>query len=106
MAGFFAALSARYDWMPPGVLQRMTWAYGSGVLGALGSARRLADLGEPIADGLYEAELEYLVTREWAVRADDVLWRRSKLGLHLSAEGQRRVADWLERRVRTAGVEA
>jgi len=106
MAGFFAALSARYDWMPPGVLQRMTWAYGSGVLGALGSARRLADLGEPIADGLYEAELEYLVTREWAVCADDVLWRRSKLGLHLSAEGQRRVADWLERRVRTAGVEA
>jgi glycerol-3-phosphate dehydrogenase len=92
--------------MPPGVLQRMTWAYGSGVLGALGSARRLADLGEPIADGLYEAELEYLVTREWAVCADDVLWRRSKLGLHLSAEGQRRVADWLERRVRTAGVEA
>jgi glycerol-3-phosphate dehydrogenase len=106
MAGFFAALSARYDWMAPGVLQRMTWAYGSGVLGALGSARRLADLGEPIADGLYEAELEYLVTREWAVRVDDVLWRRSKLGLHLSADEQRRVADWLERRVRTAGVEA
>jgi glycerol-3-phosphate dehydrogenase len=65
----------------------------------LGSAHQLTDLGEPIADGLYEAELEYLVAREWAAGADDVLWRRSKLGLQLAPEQHQRVADWLMRRL-------
>ena len=81
------------------MLRRMALAYGSRVSTVLGSANRLADLGEPIADGLYEAELEHLVTREWVVSAEDALWRRSKLGLRLSAAEQGRVADWLERRL-------
>jgi glycerol-3-phosphate dehydrogenase len=95
--GFVAGLSARYEWMPPSVLRRMARAYGSRVPRVLGSAHRLGDLGEPIAEGLYEAELEHLVAREWAASAEDVLWRRSKLGLHLSIEQRQRVADWLER---------
>ena len=103
---FVAGLNEQYGWMRPNVLRRMAWAYGSRVRAVLGSASRLGHLGEPIADGLYEAELEYLAAREWARSADDVLWRRSKLGLHLSAEQQRRVADWFQRRVPTAGLEA
>jgi glycerol-3-phosphate dehydrogenase len=95
---FVAGLNEQCGWMPPNVLRRMAWAYGSRVRTVLGSASRLAHLGEPIAEGLYEAELEHLAAREWARSADDVLWRRSKLGLHLSAEGQRRVADWFARR--------
>ena len=47
---------------------------------------------------LYEAELEYLVTNEFACTADDVLWRRSKLGLHLSPEAQAAVARWFANR--------
>ena len=43
---------------------------------------------------LYAAELRYLVDHEFARTADDVLWRRSKLGLHLSAGDQRRVEGW------------
>jgi glycerol-3-phosphate dehydrogenase len=100
LARYVAALRGEYGWMPPAVLQRMVRAYGSRVRLVLGSARRLADLGEAIGDGLYESELEYLADHEWATRADDVLWRRTKLGLHLPAEQQQRVADWLGRRVR------
>ena len=100
LARFVAALTARYGWMPAGTLQRMAAAYGSRVYTVLGSARHPADLGEPIADGLYEAELHYLVAREWALAAEDVLWRRSKLGLHLSPEQCQRVADWFERSVK------
>jgi glycerol-3-phosphate dehydrogenase len=48
-----------------------------------------------VAPGLYEAELRYLMAQEWAHSADDVLWRRSKLGLHYSAEERQQVADWL-----------
>ena len=101
---FVAGLSEQYGWMPPGVLRRMARAYGSRARAVLGSACQLADLGEPIAEGLYEAELEYLVAREWARSADDVLWRRSKLGLRLSAHAQRRVASWVERRLRPHGT--
>jgi len=98
LAAFVEALNVQYGWMPPRVLRRMAGAYGTRVHAVLGSAQRLADLGEPIAEGLYEAELDYLVAREWAASAEDVLWRRSKLGLHLLPAQRRRVQDWFERR--------
>jgi glycerol-3-phosphate dehydrogenase len=93
-------LSGEYPWVPPALLQRMAQSYGGRVSSVLGSARALTDLGEPVAEGLFEVELEYLVAREWARSADDALWRRSKLGLRLSPQEQRRVAEWFERRLR------
>jgi glycerol-3-phosphate dehydrogenase len=51
-------------------------------------------LGREVAPGLFEAELNYLHQHEWARTADDVLWRRSKLGLHLSAAQRADVAAW------------
>ena len=58
-------------------------------------AKSLADLGEEVAPGLHEAELRYLVREEWAREAADVVWRRTKLGLRLSAADVARVEDWL-----------
>jgi glycerol-3-phosphate dehydrogenase len=100
LADLFGRLSEEYPWVPPPMLERMVQSYGGLVSTMLRSARRLSDLGAPVADGLYEAELEYLVVREWARSAADALWRRSKLGLHLSPQDQRSVADWFERRLR------
>jgi glycerol-3-phosphate dehydrogenase len=51
----------------------------------VGSAKGLTDLGREVAPGLYESELRYLRDYEWARTAEDVMWRRSKLGLHLPA---------------------
>jgi glycerol-3-phosphate dehydrogenase len=48
-----------------------------------------------VAPGLYERELRFLQDREWAVSAEDVLWRRSKLGLHYTPEEREQVARWL-----------
>ena len=48
----------------------------------------MADLGRDLGASLTEREAEYLIAREWAETADDILWRRSKLGLHLSPEEQ------------------
>jgi len=55
------------------------------------------DLGEDYGAGLYERELRYLVEREWACSAEDVLWRRTKTGLHLSLAQRERVAERMGR---------
>ena len=64
-------------------------------LDLLDGVRHTADLGAEVAPGLHERELRHLMTHEWARTADDVLWRRSKLGLHLDAAGREAVARWL-----------
>jgi glycerol-3-phosphate dehydrogenase len=51
-------------------------------------------LGAEVAPNLYESELTYLHDHEWARCADDVLWRRTKLGLHYSPAEQAQVAQW------------
>jgi glycerol-3-phosphate dehydrogenase len=57
-------------------------AYGTRIDRLLGSAARIEDLGRDLGAGLTEREVDYLVREEWARSADDILWRRSKLGLH------------------------
>jgi glycerol-3-phosphate dehydrogenase len=53
-------------------------------------------LGDPIAPGLFEAELAYLHAHEWARSAEDVLWRRTKLGLHYDTAQREAVSRWCE----------
>ena len=83
--GFLAALKRTKPWLPPSLARRLARAYGSRVSRILGDARDLADLGRDFGGGLTEAEVVYLRDQEWARTADDVLWRRSKLGLHVPA---------------------
>jgi glycerol-3-phosphate dehydrogenase len=61
----------------------------------LGSARSLNDLGRPFGATLSEAEVRHLVDNEWAHTADDIIWRRSKLGLRLSREQIGALDDWM-----------
>jgi glycerol-3-phosphate dehydrogenase len=63
---------------------RLAHAYGTRAKAIIGDATAMTDLGRAFAAGLTEAEIDYLRREEWAVTADDVLWRRSKLGLHMS----------------------
>jgi glycerol-3-phosphate dehydrogenase len=77
-------LQARYPALDPEVISRLARAYGTLVPEILKDARSPADLGRHFGAGLTEAELNYLVEREWAMSAEDVVWRRSKLGLRLS----------------------
>jgi glycerol-3-phosphate dehydrogenase len=53
------------------------------------------DLGQNFGGGLYEREVDYLVKNEWAREAEDVLWRRTKCGLHMSAAEKTAVRDYL-----------
>jgi len=56
----------------------------------------MAEMGDAVAPGLHERELRFLQESEWAMSADDVLWRRSKLGLRYTAEERAQVAAWLQ----------
>lgn len=74
------------DWLPADVLARYQRSYGSRMAMIIGAAERLDDLGYHFGDGVYEAELDYLQKYEWARSAEDVIWRRSKLGLWISTD--------------------
>jgi glycerol-3-phosphate dehydrogenase len=79
-------LKARYPALDPDIVSRLARAYGTLVPEILKDARSAADLGRHFGAGLTEAELNYLIEREWAMSAEDVVWRRSKLGLRLSKD--------------------
>ncbi|MEQ5786968.1 glycerol-3-phosphate dehydrogenase [Erythrobacter sp. NFXS35] len=95
--GFVAAQAAIQPWLPAPVLQRMARAYGTRLGAVLGDAGAFGDLGQHFGAGLTAAEVIYLVRHEYARSAEDVLWRRSKLGLHMSAEERESLSHWFER---------
>jgi len=88
-----ARLQADHPGLPPTYLVRLARRHGTLAAGLLGGARTPAALGRHFGGGLYEIELRYLIENEWAREADDVLWRRTKCGLHMSAVERAAVAD-------------
>jgi glycerol-3-phosphate dehydrogenase len=91
---FLKALSARYAGLPGALLHRYARAYGTRAERIL--AGGAADLGAEVLPGLYAREIEYLRREEWAVTAEDILYRRSKLALHGPADGETRLEAWLQ----------
>jgi len=86
-------LQQRYSQVPPNVLQGVFRRHGTLAAQVLGDGR----LGEYFGAGLTERELGYLVEREWARAAEDVLWRRTKCGLRMTEAQRGRVAEVLGR---------
>jgi glycerol-3-phosphate dehydrogenase len=99
IARFESALAARHPELPRALARRWSRSYGSLVELLL----RGRGLGNEVAPGLFEAELRYLCEHEWARSADDVLWRRSKLGLHLGDSEREAVARWFAQRQSAPG---
>ncbi len=89
----------RYAWLPPSLVERYVRAYGTRIHLLLKGRSELAQMGEEIAPFLYAAEVEYLIEFEWAATGADILWRRSKLGLHLPADVEQRLDEWIARRI-------
>lgn len=84
LPGYSRRLQSAYPWLPPAIAERWSRSYGTLSEQVLAGARSMADLGADFGGGLHEAEVEYLVRNEWATCADDILWRRGKLGLRLT----------------------
>lgn len=88
---FEQAVRLRFPQFPAPVLHRLARAYGTRIERVIGDSQAP---GVEVAPGLFEFELRYLRDHEWARSADDVLWRRSKLGLHYDAEQRAAVVAW------------
>ncbi|RIV75790.1 glycerol-3-phosphate dehydrogenase [Pelagerythrobacter aerophilus] len=83
---FLAEVRALWPWLPEETALRFARAYGTRIERVIGRAQSLADLGRDLGGGMTEAEADYLRREEFAHTAEDLLWRRSKLGLHMMAE--------------------
>jgi glycerol-3-phosphate dehydrogenase len=91
---FLAEARADWPWLPADLARRLARAYGTRMQRILANAGSLANLGRHFGDGLYEREVRYLMDQEWAMSADDVLWRRSKLGLHVARDTAAALESW------------
>jgi len=89
-------LSEDYPFLAPREAVRLARYYGTEAAAILGKATKPSDLGRHFGGGLTEAEIEHMRRNEWATTSDDVLWRRSKLGLHLSKEQVRDMDRYLD----------
>jgi glycerol-3-phosphate dehydrogenase len=94
-ARYAAGLVAAHPWLPAPLARRYTRCYGTRAARILDGAGRLEDLGAEVLPGLHEREIEYLCREEWARSAEDILWRRTKLGLHVPRGGDRILDAWL-----------
>ena len=87
---------SKYAWLAPDLSNRLLNSYGTLSFDILGDASCMGDLGVKFGHNLYQREVDYLCTEEWAKSADDILWRRSKLGLKFSPAERDSLANYIE----------
>jgi glycerol-3-phosphate dehydrogenase len=89
-------LIARFGWLDRELAKRWASTYGSRTWRLLDGVQRQNELGEHLGAGLYTREVDYLRREEWAVEAEDILWRRTKLGLFMTPGQQAKLRDYLQ----------
>jgi glycerol-3-phosphate dehydrogenase len=96
---FLRTLRGNYPWLDAAPVARLARAYGTRAEAVLGDARGACDLGVDFGAGLFQAEIDYLIDQEFALTAEDILWRRSKQGLHLSPVERAQLGAYVNERV-------
>jgi len=92
---FLGDAARRYPWLPEPLRSRYARAYGTRIDRVIDGARCVADLGEEVLPGLHAAEIDHLRRDEWAQTADDILWRRTRLGLRVPSGSELKLDAWL-----------
>lgn len=94
--GFERDLKARLPWLPDPQIARYVQQFGTRAKLLLSDVTHESDLGFRVGGDLYQREIDFLIRAEWAVSAEDVIWRRSKTGLRLSSEEVDRLRSYME----------
>jgi glycerol-3-phosphate dehydrogenase len=94
--GYEADLKRRFPWLPEPQLERYVRQFGTRLEEMLEGAASAGDLGLHIGADLYQREVDFLIRTEWAQTVEDIVWRRTKLGLRLSSLEVRRLAAYIE----------
>lgn len=97
-AEFCQQLKKQYAWLPEKILLRYAKNYGTLIHELLKNTSSMTDLGIAFSSDLYQKEVEYLIQHEWAITSDDILWRRTKLGLLFSKDQEIKLKTWLNTR--------
>ncbi|GLH80549.1 glycerol-3-phosphate dehydrogenase [Bradyrhizobium sp. SSBR45G] len=95
VTGLIADLRKTYPFLTDAHAKRIALAYGTRAATMLGFATSASDLGQDFGGTLTEREVRYLMTNEWALTAEDIVWRRSKLGLRMSAAEIAALDAWI-----------
>ena len=95
-----------YEFLSRTFALRLAHAYGTRASRVLGEASTVADLGQLFGDTLFEREVRYLMGYEFALTAEDVIWRRSKLGLRLSKTEVDGLENWMANHRRASALDA
>ena len=91
---FYNDMHKRYRALNTDLLRRLCHAYGTRITLLLGDGTNQPELGKHFGAGLYELEAKFLINHEWATSAEDIIWRRSKLGLHMSEDERAGFIEW------------
>ncbi len=94
-------LRETYPFLSARLAQRLIRTYGTEAFAVLGDAQSAADLGPDFGEGLSARELDWMIAKEYVQTGEDALWRRTRLGLHLTVEARDAVEDYI-RSARTA----
>jgi glycerol-3-phosphate dehydrogenase len=103
VARLVADARRRWPFLSEAHIRRLVQAYGTRISRILGPAKKLDDLGARLGADLTGAEVRYLMEHEWARTAEDVLWRRSKLGLRVSPEAHEQLAKFMADAIGSSG---
>ena len=94
-----AQLRSQYSWLTEKMIKRFSVCYGSLSFRILAQSESLSQLGENFGEELYQAEVDYLIRDEWVRTAEDLLWRRTKLGLFLDEHEKERLSTYIEHKL-------
>jgi glycerol-3-phosphate dehydrogenase len=95
------AIHSAYAGLPRAYVAALAQRHGSRAKEILQQCASLADLGEHFGADLYAREIDHFIDREWARTADDILWRRTKAGLHTTGAQQARLGEYITGRAAT-----
>jgi glycerol-3-phosphate dehydrogenase len=95
VAALAAELQRNYPFLTSAHANRLAHAYGTRATKVLGGAKSMADLGQSFGATLTASEVSYLMASEWALTSEDIVWRRSKLGLRMSSAEISALDDWM-----------
>ncbi len=96
MSTYTKLAQQNYDWLDPDTLARYINQYGTRIEHILKDCQSMKDLGACFSPTLYQAEIDYLVHQEWATHPDDILWRRTKLGLSMNEREKNHLSEYLK----------
>jgi glycerol-3-phosphate dehydrogenase len=86
----------RYPFLTKETIKRLVRSYGTISFDIFGDAENIGSLGRDFGSGLYEREVNYLIQEEWSRTSDDILFRRSKLGLSFSKDQVKKLDEFLD----------